>query len=188
MNSVMASIRPKHTADIKSGKKTLEIRKSIPKIQTPFKCYIYETMGPAEVPWLDEDGHHIFKGCGMVIGDFVCDMIFEIKVDFNVHDELPGNPVETWLTWEDAPEGYETTEALEKAACLTIKEIDRYIGKADRCYCWHISNLNIYSKPKELSCFSSGSSVLVWKKDSDETRWSGMKRPPQSWCYVDEEE
>lgn len=41
--AVMASIRPRHTADILSGRKTIEVRKNSPDLPTPFRVYIYET-------------------------------------------------------------------------------------------------------------------------------------------------
>ena len=42
--AVMLSIRPKWCEKIVNGEKTIEIRKTRPKLQTPFKCYIYCTM------------------------------------------------------------------------------------------------------------------------------------------------
>ena len=43
MKSVLMSIRPKWCNLIASGKKTIEVRKTKPNIETPFKCYIYCT-------------------------------------------------------------------------------------------------------------------------------------------------
>ena len=39
-------------------------------------------------------------------------------------------------------------------------------GKGKPLYGWHISGLKVYDKPKKLEDF-------------------GLKRPPQSWCYVE---
>lgn len=41
--AVLLSVRPKWCELIASGKKTVEVRKTRPKIETPFKCYIYCT-------------------------------------------------------------------------------------------------------------------------------------------------
>lgn len=41
--SVLISINPKWCELIASGKKTVEVRKTRPKLETPFKCYIYCT-------------------------------------------------------------------------------------------------------------------------------------------------
>jgi len=41
MKSVILSIQPKWCELIASGRKTIEVRKTRPQIDTPFKCYIY---------------------------------------------------------------------------------------------------------------------------------------------------
>lgn len=41
--AVLISIQPKWCELIAKGKKTLEVRKTRPKLETPFKCYIYCT-------------------------------------------------------------------------------------------------------------------------------------------------
>lgn len=43
--AVMISIRPKWCEKICRGEKSIEVRKTRPKLETPFKCYIYETGG-----------------------------------------------------------------------------------------------------------------------------------------------
>lgn len=68
MKAVLISIRPKWCELIASRKKTIEVRKTRPKLETPFKCYIYQTL-PKSGDWNDRDGH--------VIGEFVCDEIIE---------------------------------------------------------------------------------------------------------------
>lgn len=40
--AVMLSIRPKWCEKIINGDKTIEVRKTRPKLDTPFKCYIYD--------------------------------------------------------------------------------------------------------------------------------------------------
>lgn len=42
--SVLISIRPKWCEKITSGEKTIEVRKTRPKLDTPFRCYIYCTV------------------------------------------------------------------------------------------------------------------------------------------------
>ncbi len=86
MRSVLISINPKWCELIASGKKTVEVRKTRPKIDTPFKVYIYETKG--KLRWCnkcqDSDCERPYPGCacfegyGKVIGEFVCDQIDEI--------------------------------------------------------------------------------------------------------------
>lgn len=45
MKAVLISIRPKWCQKIISGEKPIEVRKTRPKLNTPFKCYIYCTEG-----------------------------------------------------------------------------------------------------------------------------------------------
>lgn len=117
MKSVMISIDPKWCELIASGEKTIEVRKTKPRLETPFKCYIYCT------------GFKYFYSFGgqKVIGEFVCDRIYEL-----------------------APINHAPDDA-EKQACLTREEIVNYIRGCG--YGWHISDLKIYDTPKELSEF-----------------------------------
>lgn len=54
MKSVLLSIRPEWVAKILNGEKTVEVRKTRPQAKTPFKCYIYCTLG--EELWGDGTG------------------------------------------------------------------------------------------------------------------------------------
>ena len=67
--AVLISIKPRWCDLIMDGKKTVEIRTSRPKINTPFKCYIYCTLSGPKEKWNDKRGK--------VIGEFVCDNIIE---------------------------------------------------------------------------------------------------------------
>lgn len=67
MPEIMISIRPEWTRWIVSGKKTVEVRKTRPKIEVPFRCYIYQCL-PKYGDWNERDGR--------VIGEFICDDIF----------------------------------------------------------------------------------------------------------------
>jgi len=164
--AVMISIRPKWCEKICRGEKTVEVRKTRPKLETPFKCYIYETQGRTDTPWVDEDGHMIFSGRGKVIGEFICDHIYELAPLNHAPDDV------------------------EQQACLTREEIVRYLKGVG--YGWHISNLKIYDTPKELSKFSRPFENCI-DKVCDEfgcalcENGGHIKRAPQSWCYVEEQ-
>jgi len=143
--AVLISIKPEWCEKIANGNKTIDLRKTRPKVETPFKCYIYCTK--------DKHGWFDFlkkeRLDGKVIGEFMCD-----------EDGI----VNFWY-----PYGYNKRDCsaiLRAFACLSANEIWEY-GKGKTLYGWHISNLKIYDEPRELSEF-------------------GLKRPPQSWCYVEE--
>ena len=184
MKAVLISIRPKWCELIASGKKTIEVRKTRPKIETPFKCYIYETKARSDMPtFIDEDGHVLYTGRGQVIGEFVCDKVVRTC---------------GWRLRGDTQQCAKRTVAeaeLPKLACLEIDEIVDYAGSENReVVGWHISELKIYDKPRELSelyhACDTGDKVLCENCDQRFNRFCNgrkyIKRAPQSWCYVEE--
>ena len=56
MQTIIISIHPQHVKNIFDGKKTLEIRKRVPKCGYPYKAIIYETKNSG--------------GSGMLVGEF----------------------------------------------------------------------------------------------------------------------
>lgn len=196
--AVLLSVRPKWCELIASGKKTVEIRKTRPKIETPFKCYIYctkpkmitkyvfkpedypEYMRPekpvfCKVPDGSSPYCSVVNGNGKVIGEFVCDVIFTMSITYS-------DPTSR-IALKEFP-----------YTCLTDRQIIDYLGNGNQGYGWHISNLVIYDKPKELnefylkkkchSCKRSGYESSVCIYDEDCIVPAIITRPPQSWCYV----
>lgn len=166
MKSVLIAIRPQWAEKIAKGIKTIEVRKTAPQ-EVPFKCYIYETQGRTETPWIDEDGHFIYKGRGQVIGEFICD-----KVDEYPYDYCDGVDIDDDTILETA---------------IDREDINIY-AKGKTLYGWHISDLKIYDKPKEWSEFRTpknphriGNSHS-WILDG----YKKITRPPQSWMYVED--
>ena len=132
MKEVLISIRPKWCELIANGKKTVEVRKTRPKIETPFKCYIYCTLPRKKV-----------------IGEFVCDYITHIKkrgIDNNfdycyLSLDVFGN------------DDIEVEISDIKTSCVEKDELNFYGSNSNELYAWHISDLKIYDEPKELSEF-----------------------------------
>lgn len=172
MKAVLISIRPKWVEKIASGKKTIEVRKNRPKLETPFKCYIYETQG-----WVEKDGIMAFRLGGRVIGEFTCDRIYELETR---------SPVGSYYV---KGEGQPTTNDVARQSCLSLRDMHVYL-QSKVGYGWHISNLKIYDTPKELSKFSRPFENCI-DKVCDEFGCAScengghIKRPPQSWCYVE---
>lgn len=154
MKSVLISIKPKYCVLIVSGQKTIEVRKTKPRIDTPFKCYIYCTKDKSKNLPLQ----------GKVIGEFVCDKITD-AIDIGGSE-------------------------FYVASCMDIAEWLKYTdGHKGKVWCWHISELKMYDKPKELVEFRRYLSFLDGKSiaELEESGISniGLKRPPRSWCYVE---
>lgn len=205
MRAILISIRPKWVEKIIRGEKTLEVRKTRPKLETPFKCYIYCTEAKKRLVTILKDGDEnygeIYHGkpvfikvedgsvCDMwgkrqkIVGEFVCDRIDRVLWD------------------GEYGAGYDCSDDDVAAACLTREELDAY-GKHRPLYLWHISDLKLYSEPKELSelCFPPelycekglcgrcpyDQSPNEYGEYSFDCEWKKpITRPPQSWCYVE---
>lgn len=172
MKSVLISIRPQWVEKIANGEKTIEVRRTRPKLEVPFKCYIYETKGQY-IKFIHGAHTKYGYGCGKVIGEFICD-----KVMFLTPLGL---------------RGFEMREEILKLICLTNDDLNAY-GGLKTLYGWHISELKIYDKPKELSEFCIPCKVscencknpLYFECWCEEKGEKIVTRPPQSWCYVED--
>ena len=171
--AVLISIRPKWVEKIANGEKTIEVRKTKPKLETPFKCYIYCTL--PKYPHEDFIATNYpmpqFYGGGKVIGEFTCKGF------------IPFCKARPCFVIE-AP------EEIERMACLTRKEIWKYAPEGNPIG-WRISDLLIYDTPRELGEFER-----PYECDECNAKWASecnacheekkIKRAPQSWCYVDD--
>lgn len=191
MKSVLISIQPKWCELIASGKKTVEVRKTRPKLETPFKVYIYctkdNTFAEKTLRGFSNDGKAIYYKAnkGKVIGEFVCDRIDGFNVPYPAYFH----------------ECDSRTRKILQSAFLTPMDIHRYNG-VHTTYGWHISDLVIYDQPRGLTGFYHycgddpkcyGCELLYYSNTEcgkEEFCCSNMygckhlERPPQSWCYV----
>ena len=172
MKAVLISIRPEWCVKIANGEKTVEVRRTKPKIPVPFKAYIYCTQGGDRLWLRDAEWRESWKnapisflcnaescggmslGNGSVVGEFVCDQII---VDHTFgHDEK-----------------------FYSAACMSACDAAAYAMQSPM-YGWNISNLKIYDKPRELASLTGLRATRFGAAPYD------IKRAPQSWCYVEE--
>jgi len=191
--AVMISIRPKWCEKIASGEKTIEVRKTRPKMATPFKCYIYCTMPkyPHEDFIATDYPKPQFYGGGKVVGEFTCDRIYELET------RSPGG------SYYVKGEGQPTTNDVARQSCLSLGDMHAYL-KSKSGYGLHISGLKIYDQPKELNEFWFPPELYCEKERcggcpfdqvadvngeySFDCEWKRpLARAPQSWCYVAEE-
>ncbi len=201
MKSVIKSVSPRICEKVANGGCTLLVSKTAPK-QVPFKCYIYCTFPkkPAYTLWLNRGTENKFLADGKVIGEFICDKVERFSV------------------------GSLRSDDIQKLACLSYYEMICYFYKpeeldgktAKQGFAWHISDLKIYDKPKELSefyycckemkanepragkyvslsCYACRHNAL--KRTEDYSEYNNMlgyickrniTRPPSNWCYVEE--
>ena len=209
--AVLISIRPKWCEKIISGEKTIEVRKTRPKMDTPFKCYIYCTKPEEKLITIMKDGDEnygeTYRGkpvfiktekaptTGLldkrqkVIGEFVCDDIYERIVRVGGSCEPPKYCICDW-NMDCTP-----LDTLLADACLTKDELEKYLDGGVG-YGWHISNLKIYDTPKELiefhtwkkckSCNKSGYESTACIYDENCIIPAAITKAPQRWCYVEE--
>ena len=186
MKSVLISIQPKWCELIASGKKTVEVRKTKPKLETPFKVYIYCTkdnsFAEKTLRGFDDNGKPIYYKAnkGKVIGEFVCKRF----VFLDAYYDTNGNR-------------HLCNTAFMGNSCVTDDELFDYLygkhGRKHGGWGWHISDLVIYDKPKELREFLIDCKYCSKKLVGDPNCCQGcvngyrrLARPPQSWCYVEE--
>lgn len=187
MVAVLISIKPKWCDLIIHGEKTVEVRKSRPKLQTPFKCYIYCTKGTGRntlnipIPFERIRDHYIETGSmqslncpignGKVIAEFICDHIYQCTTA----DHLDGTDI--------------SIDEVAEKACLSRCELEAYELSAEAkenqiymigLYGWRISDLKIYDSPIELS------ELTGLKKTKFGYEPVKIENAPQSWRYVDE--
>ena len=199
----MLSIQPKWCELIASGKKTIEVRKTRPQIETPFKCYIYCTASDVHSCLVVGGGSaELFHCCnyktafvgggvvgnGKVIGEFVCDRIetYEYFIEKPL-DELIEGEYRHYLTCSELD-----------CTCLRATELEKYLDEKDG-YGWHISDLKIYDTPKELREFRK---PCKWEEHGEEPDcficnksgytpdmyidcFNFLTRPPQSWMFCE---
>ena len=219
MKAVIKSVSPRICEKVASGDCTILVSKTAPKCREPFKCYIYATKAKKwfrsgiiltsnELLWLSNgnikmcDGFELWADgedhqCvnSKVIGEFICDKIIEWQYDrgHQYYVEYP----------DDCTSYFPYLKCHSEATGLRCSEIEE-LGKGKPLYGWHISNLEIYDKPKELGEFKTPPCEKS-EKACGKCKWlvkintpdvyececyveDGrlITRPPQSWQYAEE--
>lgn len=227
MKAVMKSVSPRICEKVANGDCTILVSKTAPKCEVPFKGYICCTKSTrahvfhlyindgigrqnfgitghwrsgkkvVEVnPHLPAYRYNSYLAEGKAIGEFVCDKVDKIiplQHTYYNYIGLPIANVTEYGIWNDDL----------AQMCLKKKEIDNY-GKGKMLYGWHISDLKIYDKPKELSEFKTppcekGEKACAnckWRVKVDTPEryececyvedGRPITRAPQSWQYVEE--
>ena len=149
MKAIMISIKPQWVEKILNGGKTIEIRKTTPKCELPCKVYIYCTKGKKLYKCVSNFDEDLLNS--KVVAEFTLNKVDTLERDLN--DWLPKNR-------------YDVSNDLLKDINSNQEQLWNY-GQGKTLYAWHIDDLKVYDKPKELSEF-------------------GIKRTFQNWCYVEE--
>lgn len=198
--AVLISIRPEWVEKIANEIKTVEVRKSKPNLEMPFKCYIYCTNTRPFLVWGD-----VFRGDWCTefthlsgYGRAKADKIWDV-FNGNVAGEFVVDAIIT-----DKTSGHDAL--FNACACMSEDEVVEY-SAGNEIYGWHISELKIYDMPRAISEFTPNCRFLI---DEGECQYRKvlcdrqridynpdgspnivlcerrLQRPPQSWCYVEE--
>lgn len=152
MKAILMSIQPKWCELIFNGRKTIEVRKSFPKqLETPFEVVVYKTRHKGGRKIVNDCLDTVYGG-GKVIGSFVCDKVYKIVPDGEYYSN-----------------GYDIDDDMLSETCLGRGYLTGY-GLGYTLYGWHISDLKIYDKPRELGEFF-------------DRKGEPIKRAFQSWGY-----
>lgn len=183
MKKVLLSVHPKWCELIFNGKKTIEVRRTRPKLEPPFEVLVYETKGQF-IKSVKGACTTYGYGRGKVIGSFVCDKVEKItpSVEWGSH-------------------GYDTVDDdLLKEMCLERGYLEKY-GAGVTLYGWHITEPKLFDRPKEF--YELYAPCKKNKQTADESckgcvyAYKGtttgeiycdnaLIRPPQSFCYVED--
>lgn len=186
MKAILMSIKPKWCTKIFNGEKTVEVRKTVPKLELPFKVYVYCTKEKGGAKIINDCLNSVYVG-GKVVGEYVCKNVEK----FNV--------------------GSLRSDDIEKLGCLSYTELINYFYKpweldgktAKQGKAIHISAVKFYDKPKALGEFRKPckrnyecENPIMCEYLEYDALYDGafncscirpyITRPPQSWCYVEE--
>ena len=161
MKVIMLSIRPRFVAKILNGEKTIEIRKTMPKCDLPIDVYIYCTKS-------NYLGYISNRYIGKVVAKFTLNKVEEISFD---------------------------DKEVQRKACLTEDELFDYLfdntpyqEDMKKGYAWHIDNLVIFDKPKELSEFKPfNNGVPQYKFTKNGCEDIKLTKAPQSFMFIESE-
>ena len=171
MKAVMFSINRPHTDNIKSGAKISELRTRPPKIDAPYKAYIYETL---------KNG-----GSGQVIGEFTAynERTYRMCMGVPSHLVICGciSVEEIWAYTNKGEKDLTEISITDLVIYDKPKELSEFYRKCDKFACESCGHLDyeiINDDEFEFECeyFCEYSNCYI-----------PITRPPRSWCYVESE-
>ncbi len=191
MKAILISRKPKECANILNLIQSILVLKTMPKCNLPIDVYIYctkdkkhklEYCGYNGGCWSANDGGEYFNG--KIVAKFTLNKISAVKYQEEVTED---------------------SKLFNQLTCLTDEELDKYLHKSSG-YAWHIDNLEIFDKPKELREFEKVGSYnnptikcnkreqgrCNYGKSPFTGKWIGcekarLTKSPQSFCYVEVE-
>lgn len=184
IKSILISIQPEHLVNILNGKKTLELRKTVPKNYKGW-VYIYCTKNGDNLVY-NGKSYQLEKGKKL---DYDLNGKVVARFCFDEYEEITLQPISKNSKVHVYQSQKLSNYDLMLKTCLQEHEMVNYLG-AKNGYILHIKNLEIFDKPMELSKFYKNDSkwskhYKTWERLKDEALEKYiLKRPPQSWQYI----
>ena len=191
MKAIMISIKSQWVAKILNGEKTIEIRKTCPECDLPIDVYIYCTKDNkdllhkncVDIWWLENKAQQkINKEL----------KVFPRSYNGKVVAKFTLNRVEE--TFFQKAQGDNQIVELIKKACVSEEQLWDYVAN-NLLFAWHIENLEIFDRPKELreyrhwihykscnTCPHFEDNDYFYCVDCRELK--SLEKAPQSWCYI----
>ena len=185
MDAIMIALSPEECKSLTKNELTVKLLKRYPKLQFPFKCYVYMKMNGVPEYIYDKElkKHNIYLlhpnlANGRVIGEFTCDKMytFEYCEDSASYDMRVVNETGSFTTLLTA---------------MTQDSICKY-GKGSTLFGLHVSNFILYKKmlfPTNFTKPCTGCKKKGTNKCTEEDSYCRavvLQKGPTSWCYVGE--
>ncbi len=181
MKAILLSIRPEWLAKILNREKTIEVRKLFRKDYVGWvylycsknKPYLISKLTRDVCFWEEKQITANDMLNGKVVARFWCDKVDEIKPD------------DTWTP--------KLEQEILKGSCLSENELFNYISKNNGekdnpFFAIHISELEIFDRPRELSEFKrcTEKTCIYGKCHKYMHCLKPLTKAPQNYCYVEE--
>lgn len=197
MKAIMISIKPKWCADIMNGEKTIEVRKenvgkAVQKLideQGFADIYVYCTK--EEELFYSRDTQKWFAAKNRNIKEVYRLSNGVVKFKFRCYkvDDYVNGRKWSWKVGAPMWGACNDYEYILKDACLTDDELRNYAD--DLAFsAIHISDLEIFDKPKELSEFKrcTEKTCIYGKCHKYMHCLKPLTKSPQSFCYIEVED
>lgn len=179
---ILITLPPEQVANILNGKQTIIIQKTAPKCELPIEACIYcakDTSGGLLVKNTSTDTIGFAKGKAVLKDDltrFSYIQLFNGKVvaKFTLKkvEEILALPTEIGCSYQTVTLPF---KFLMQKSCVNSEGFNHYL-KCKNGYAWHISDLQIFDKPKEIIEFfepyNCGELPIP------------LVNPPKSWRYI----
>lgn len=203
MKAILLAVKPNQLVKILNGEKTIEVRKSKLPLNIPVYLYCSKDKhlvlivgnGESKLFYADNPNTAIVCGGELANGKVVARCVFS-EVEEIACEKLDAGVGYNTIYYTETRDSH---EELCELACLDISDLKFYLGEKDKGqivgYAYHISNLEIFEEPKELSEFNRCDGFIdcckckyypLSNNMGVNCKYRPLTKAPKSWCCVEE--